>query len=683
MKNRQQAGSALITVIIITSFLMSLALYFLNSVSLENKIATARLLTTRSHYLAEAAINDLTWQLDNNPSMGSIFSAPTSTIITTSRAAPFNFNDESYRATATNIGDGYVYIAATGIISHNGAITSTRTINTKAFRPAGSSLASLASTTVYSYDDINLYYSNVALKNGYTYTNGNINSIGGNNIFTQMPQGTAASSTGCSSTVPTLPDSITVPITIRDFMYKTTPATNEHHAGNPDFENYLGGLATGLIKNQLGADGKPQFLSSTGNGSEKQITNANSFDSWYHDGDGYTINSSLTFVRQPSNSYIFDSATDQPYKGLGGFFPINNQGWQNPNSCSPCDDKKNPPDWCDQCSGNNFAFTSELHYPFTFKGGEILNFSGDDDVWVFINGHLAVDLGGVHSNVSGSVKLDATHANQFGLISGNIYNIDIFQAERHTTGSNYKLTLFGVDQTAVQCQSICGNGVVESGEECDSGLATSTNQYGACGSDCKIIKQQEMLGLNFDKYKQNATLVFNSGSDFENWLWNNYPNANLNSSIIYINGDLNLKGGFNLTTTGLLVVNGNVNIGQQQCWQLSATTTVRCGNDSLAINTNAQNISGIIAKGNINFSSWAASININGTVYANNELNILNLPLNASFNINGGTIARKTNIIGSQNNITVNYNKNLMTNSLNTYTIGTSSPAILFDYQEN
>jgi fibro-slime domain-containing protein len=302
---------------------------------------------------------------------------------------------------------------------------------------------------------------------------------------------------GCNVVTQSPPATLSVPILIRDVMYNGTLATTLHPAGHPDFERYACAKAsTGLLNSQLGTDGKPQFLSTTSSDLTvtcgQQIGSATTFASWYHDDPLNTVvASSLTLVRQTDGSYVFDSANDAPYKALGGFFPINNQGWQSATVCAAplaasCTGATGQPTWCTQCTGNNYSFTSELRYPFTFAGGESLNFTGDDDVWVFVNGQLAVDLGGLHSKLAGSVTLDTAHATQFGLTVGGMYQIAVFQAERHTTASNYKLTLGGFVHAISQCTSVCGDGIVTSNEACDLGTAKNTGQYGTCNSDCTL-----------------------------------------------------------------------------------------------------------------------------------------------------------------------------------------------------
>jgi fibro-slime domain-containing protein len=249
----------------------------------------------------------------------------------------------------------------------------------------------------------------------------------------------------CQVLTSDLPASIDVPVIYRDF----TPATN------PDFESYIGAVVTGMVKPAIGTDGLPVLLSV---GAPQMASSAASFHAWYHDSaQSQILFSKLTLVRNPTDdSYVFDSAS---------FFPIDGLGFGNYAT-----------------SGHNFHFTSEVRYTFTYKGGEVLDFRGDDDVFVFVNGKLAVEIGGVHDPATGSVTLDAAGATTYGLNVGGMYELAVFQAERHMTGSNYKLTLRGFAKAKTECAPICGDGVKTKNEACDDGK--NSGGYGACAPGC-------------------------------------------------------------------------------------------------------------------------------------------------------------------------------------------------------
>jgi fibro-slime domain-containing protein len=201
-----------------------------------------------------------------------------------------------------------------------------------------------------------------------------------------------------------------LPVTLRDFK-----------ADHPDFEepdSHSDVSTPGIVAVDLGTDGKPVYLPTAPVAPNQFSTKAN-FDQWYRDVPG---------VNQPFPYTITLSDLGNGKFGFSSnaFFPLDGQGFGN------------------EGRPHNFHFTTELHTTFEYKGGETFKFTGDDDLWLFINGKLAIDLGGMHPQLSKEVNLDQS-AGTLGISVGGTYKMDIFHAERHTDESNFSI------ETTIDC----------------------------------------------------------------------------------------------------------------------------------------------------------------------------------------------------------------------------------------
>lgn len=215
-------------------------------------------------------------------------------------------------------------------------------------------------------------------------------------------------------------------VTYRDFR--------ETH---PDFEMPFKGdvLRRGLVQPLLSADSKPVFLDRVGcpalkttplgcdnwTVTEPVITSAESFAQWYQTVPDVNIEipGEIDLVETPlgSGQYVFESTAFFPLEASEGF------------GVTPAG----------HYMGKNFLFTTEAHVSFGYTAGQRFAFRGDDDVWIFVNGRLAMDLGSLHGPEEGVIDFDAQAA-ELGIRPGNTYRMDVFHAERHTDGSNFKFT---------------------------------------------------------------------------------------------------------------------------------------------------------------------------------------------------------------------------------------------------
>ena len=126
-------------------------------------------------------------------------------------------------------------------------------------------------------------------------------------------------------------------------------------------------------------------------------------------------------------------------------------------------------------TAHNFSFTMEMVCDFTMQGGLKFDFTGDDDVWVFVNGRLAVDVGGIHSAVNASVNLDNKRAAFGGLVDGQKYKLHMFYAERHTNESNIKITTNIISTPVAVKLSISSDPMVAGVPKLASGEVTRTD----------------------------------------------------------------------------------------------------------------------------------------------------------------------------------------------------------------
>jgi fibro-slime domain-containing protein len=295
----------------------------------------------------------------------------------------------------------------------------------------------------------------------------------------------------CAIVTEDLPATIDLPVIYRDFFSQdlVVPEPPEAHVdfNHPD----RGGSAIcfGLAAESLDASGRPvssgKLYCDADN--HEGPDSIESFAEWFTDNAmNKRVIDTLT-LSQSGDSYLFDS-------GNVGLYPLDGLGWNHPESV-PFEPTSTADDGVNDGLDHNFGFTTETHYWFEYSGNEVLEFSGDDDLWVFVDGHLCLDVGGLHPAQEGTLSFanPGADADQQSIVEAcrarltqeGIYEVAIFHAERHTNASNFKLTLTNFEKRRSVCVSDCGDGIVASDEVCDDGV--NDGSYNGCEPGCQAF----------------------------------------------------------------------------------------------------------------------------------------------------------------------------------------------------
>ena len=116
-----------------------------------------------------------------------------------------------------------------------------------------------------------------------------------------------------------------------------------------------------------------------------------------------------------------------------GFFPFN----EKTKACS--------------ASNYNYGFGTKLEFKFRLtEDGKVVgtdgneypikfNFSGDDDVWVYVDGNLALDVGGAHGRVTGQIDFSGTDTNKKATVSRTKKSLNKSSIEGNKTPSSFKI----------------------------------------------------------------------------------------------------------------------------------------------------------------------------------------------------------------------------------------------------
>lgn len=264
-----------------------------------------------------------------------------------------------------------------------------------------------------------------------------------------------------------------------------------------------------------------------------------------------------------------------------------------------------------------------------------------------------------------------------------------------------------LSNVSIEKKALVGNQVsVDFLSQLDSLSTCSANM---CESQCNPSTEcpppaVEMPSLDFDSASPSSLLskaqagscgylrsdgktncVFTT-NEFEKVLWDHYPSITFSTgTVAYVQGDVNIRAGQNLTVIGVLASDRDINLGASNCWSRSEPPYTRCGFSTIKVfrptDPPSSLPSGLLAKRKFSSGGFlgigSVGLSVYGLIYSGDMMSISSAL--APIKIYGGLVARMIDFSSIWQDFDIYLDANVITD---TFGEASYSPVIEVDHWE-